>query len=78
MRYDLAVPPTRAGQTRPKRLTLDLDPHLHRALKIRAVGLDLPMAELLRALIEQALNEPAMLSKVARDLQKGGAQRGEQ
>lgn len=54
----------------PKRLTLDLAPELHRALKVRAVDLDVPMAELLRALIEQALSSPSTLSTLADDLRR--------
>jgi hypothetical protein len=54
--------------TRTKRLTLDLSPELHRALKIRAVDLDVPMAQLLRALIEKALGNPSTLSRLANNL----------
>jgi predicted DNA binding CopG/RHH family protein len=57
-------------EIRQKRLTLDLSPELHRALKVRAAELDVPMSELLRALIEQALNEPLTLSRLADDLRR--------
>jgi predicted HicB family RNase H-like nuclease len=57
-------------EIRQKRLTIDLAPELHRALKVRAAELDVPMSELLRALIEQALNEPSTLSKLADDLRR--------
>ena len=59
-----------SDKTPPKRLTLDLTPELHRALKVRAVDLDVPMSELLRALIEQALSKPSMLSLLADDLRR--------
>lgn len=62
------APPAAPRATRPKRLTLDLTPELHRALKLRAVDLDVPMAELLRVLIERALNEPSTLARLAEDL----------
>lgn len=62
------APPAAAHATRPKRLTLDLPPELHRALKLRAVDLDVPMAELLRVLIERALNEPSTFARLADDL----------
>lgn len=69
--YDLRVAPSAASdKTPPKRLTLDLAPELHRALKVRAVDLDIPMAELLRALIEHALTEPSTLSRLAEDLRR--------
>lgn len=71
MGYALRVaPPAASDKTPPKRLTLDLAPGLHRALKLRAVDLDVPMAELLRALIEQALSEPSTLSALADDLRR--------
>jgi predicted DNA binding CopG/RHH family protein len=59
-----------SSEIRQKRLTLDLSPELHKALKVRAVELDVPMSELLRALIEQALNEPLTLSRLAEDLRR--------
>lgn len=49
-----------------KRLTLDLTPALHRSLKIRAAELEIPMAELLRELLESALNEPRRLAAAAK------------
>jgi len=48
-----------------KRLTLDLPTDVHRTLKIRSVELDVPMAELLRELIVDALADPAALSILA-------------
>jgi hypothetical protein len=48
-----------------KRLTLDLPSDVHRALKVRSVELDVPMAELLRELIAGALAEPSVLSELA-------------
>lgn len=62
------APPAASHALQPKRLTLDLAPEVHRALKLRAVDLDVSMAELLRALIEQALNEPSKLANLADDL----------
>lgn len=49
-------------EARVKRLTLDIPAELHRALKVRAAELDVPMVELLRALIEQALEDPSTLA----------------
>jgi len=67
--YDLRVATSAAARdSGPKRLTLDLAPELHRALKVRAVELDVPMADLLRGLIQQALSEPLTLSNLADDL----------
>lgn len=48
-----------------KRLTLDLPSDVHRALKVRSVELDVPMAELLRELIAGALAEPSVLAELA-------------
>ena len=48
-----------------KRLTLDLPADLHRTLKIRSAELDVPMAELLRELILEALANPRSLSELA-------------
>ena len=51
-------------EARVKRLTLDIPADLHRALKIRAAELDVPMVELLRVLIEQALEDPSTLANL--------------
>ncbi len=48
-----------------KRLTLDLATDLHRTLKVRSVELDVPMVELLRQLIVEALADPSALSELA-------------
>jgi hypothetical protein len=44
---------------------LDLATDVHRTLKIRSVELDIPMAELLRALIAEALADSSALNRVA-------------
>jgi hypothetical protein len=51
--------PAPAPEDRVKRLTLDLPADVHRALKIRSAELEVPMVELLRRLIGQALKEPS-------------------
>jgi hypothetical protein len=51
-------------EARVKRLTLDIPADLHRALKIRAAALDVLMVELLRVLIEQALEDPSTLANL--------------
>lgn len=48
-----------------KRLTLDLAPELHRALKVRAAELEVPMVDLLRGFLAEALENPAMLQALA-------------
>lgn len=48
-------------ETRVKRLTLDIPADLHRALKVRAAELDVPMVEVVRALIQRALEDPTAL-----------------
>jgi hypothetical protein len=50
---------------RAKRLTLDLPTDVHRSLKIRSAELGIPMAELLRALILEALADPSALKEIA-------------
>ena len=52
-------------EARVKRLTLDIPADLHRALKIRAAELDVSMVELLRVLIEQTLEDPSTLRRIA-------------
>jgi len=42
---------SRTGQEGVRRLTLDLDANDHRALRITAVEQDIPMADILRALV---------------------------
>ncbi len=54
-----------------KRLTLDLPNDVHRALKVRSVELDVPMAELLRELIAGALAEPSVLAELADRCRQG-------
>ncbi len=51
-------------EARVKRLTLDIPADFHRALKIRAAALDVLMVELLRVLIEQALEDPSTLANL--------------
>ena len=48
-----------------KRLTLDLPTDVHRTLKMRSVELDIPMAELLRELIDDVLDDPSSLTQLA-------------
>lgn len=56
---------TTPASPRVKRLTLDLPSDVHRALKVRSVELDVPMAELLREFIAGALAEPSVLAELA-------------
>lgn len=65
------LPTDTSIEGRVKRLTLDLSVDLHRALKVRAAELDVPMAELLRALIQRALRDPATLDDLAEGLRGG-------
>jgi hypothetical protein len=62
------VPTDISIEGRVKRLTLDLSVDLHRALKVRAAELDVPMVELLRALIQLALEDPGALNELAEGL----------
>ena len=55
---------------RAKRLTLDLPEELHRALKVRSAQLGAPMAELLRALIDESLRDRTRLERLATRLRK--------
>lgn len=50
---------------RSKRLTLDLTPELHRALKVRAAELEVPMVDLLRGFLADALDDPETLTALA-------------
>lgn len=56
-----------------KRLTLDLPMDVHRTLKLRSVELDMPMAELLRELIAEALADPSALGQLAERRRRGAA-----
>jgi hypothetical protein len=49
-----------------KRLTLDLPADVHKALKVCSAELEVPMVELLRRLIEQALKDPSTLRRLAK------------
>lgn len=62
-----SAPPGR----RVKRLTLDLPSELHRTLKVRAAELDVPMVELLRELINEALKKPSTLTQLANRVRAG-------
>lgn len=66
----VAAPSAPPG-TRVKRLTVDLPAELHRALKVRSAELDVPMAELLRELIDEALRKPSKLRELADRLRSG-------
>ena len=48
-----------------QRLTLDLPASMHTALKVRSAELEVPMADLLRVMIHQALNDSAFLRRIA-------------
>lgn len=48
-----------------KRLTLDLPAAVHRAFKVRCAELDVPMAELLRELLSDAMKKPSTLRDLA-------------
>ncbi|MDQ3570030.1 MAG: hypothetical protein M3396_05270 [Actinomycetota bacterium] len=62
--YAAMVDATTKPEGRQKRLTLDMPAELHRTLKLRAVELEVPMAELLRELILDALDHPQTLRRV--------------
>lgn len=44
-----------------KRLTLDLQDDMHKRLKVAAAQLEVPMADLLRELVADALERPTVL-----------------
>lgn len=46
-----------------KRLTLDLRDDVHKHLKIAAAELEVPMADLLRELVADALDRPTVLEQ---------------
>lgn len=70
--YRRPVAPSTAPPSSPvKRLTLDLPADVHRALKLRSVELDVPMAELLRELIAKALSDPTAFTKVTERRRSG-------
>lgn len=48
-----------------KRLTLDLRDDVHKNLKVAAAQLEVPMSELLRELVADALGRPAVLNDTA-------------
>jgi len=48
-----------------KRLTLDLQDDVHKSLKVAAAQLEVPMAELLRELVADALDRPTVLGSTA-------------
>ncbi len=46
---------------KPKRLTIDIDPSLHKKLKMSCVNRDIQIADLIRTLIERELVDQAHL-----------------
>jgi len=48
--------PAAARPSKPKRLTIDIDPVLHKRLKLHCFQQDVAIADLLRELIERKLN----------------------
>ena len=61
----MSLPPSTTDVTL-KRLTLDLDVNLHRALKIRAAELGVTMADLLRLLLERSLSDRSTIDDWAK------------
>ncbi|GAB5517202.1 plasmid partition protein ParG [Rhodopirellula baltica] len=47
---------TEKPAVKPKRLTIDIDPTLHRKLKLSCVNRDIQIADLIRTLIENELD----------------------
>lgn len=66
------VSPSSVPSQGAKRLTLDLATDLHRTLKVRSAELDVPMVELLRQLIVEALADPSTLSELAERCRQPG------
>ena len=52
-----------------KRLTLDLRDDLHKHLKVTAAQLEVPMSELLRELVADALDNPGVLEQTVGRIQ---------
>lgn len=53
-----------ASRAHPKRLTLDLTAEQHRALKLLSVGMDIPMADILRVLVEELVSSTDIQARV--------------
>lgn len=71
MYHSAVVASNALTEVRVKRLTLDIPADLHRALKVRAAELDVPMVEMLRALIRHALEDPTALNDLVDALRWG-------
>lgn len=56
--------------TEVKRITLDLTPGSHRALRLSAFEHDLPMSEILRGLVELWLNDDNVRAKVLQSIRR--------
>lgn len=62
-------PPTQAEErTKPVRITIDLDPELHRHLKQSALDAGVRGAAVVRALLELHRNDPDVAAKVVEEL----------
>ena len=52
------------GRVHPKRLTLDLTAEQHRALKLLSVNMDIPMADILRVLVDELVRSTDLQERV--------------
>jgi hypothetical protein len=62
----------RAREASVKRLTLDLRDEVHKHLKVAAAQLEVPMAELLRELVADAISRPTVLDDTAARIRDRG------
>jgi hypothetical protein len=64
-------PRTIAPRVKPVRITVDLEPDLHRRLKVWAVESDdSKLAEVVRVLAERMLDDPELAEQVRQDLHR--------
>jgi hypothetical protein len=59
-----ATPDRRPRKEKPVRFTLDLDRQQHRFLKEQAVGIDADASQVLRALLDELRDDPALATRV--------------
>ncbi len=58
----------KAPRVRPVRITIDMEPTLHKDLKLAALELEVPLAHIVRALVLRMGSDPQLRASIEREI----------